>query len=66
MKHPKFWSVALLLAALIALLVTSVANAASKDGPVVSLSVTQSDFASDEDVLVTVTIFNPTRHSVGS
>jgi peptidyl-Lys metalloendopeptidase len=64
MKHPKFWSVALLLAALIALLVTSVANAASKDGPVVSLSVTQSDFASDEDVLVTVTIFNPTRHSV--
>ena len=64
MKHPKFWSVALLLAALIALLVTSVANAASKDGPVVSLSVTQSDFASDEDVLGTVTIFNPTRHSV--
>jgi len=64
MKHPKFWSVALLLAALIALLVTSVASAASKGGPVVSLSIMQSDFASDEDVLVTVTIFNPTRHSV--
>ena len=64
MKHRKFWSRALLLAALIALLVTSVASAASKDGPVVSLSITQSDFVSNEDVLVTVTIFNPTRHTV--
>ena len=63
MKRPKFWSVALLLAALIALLVSSVASAA-KGGPVVSLSITQSDFAADEDVLVTVTIFNPTRHTV--
>jgi peptidyl-Lys metalloendopeptidase len=55
---------ALLLAALIALLVSSVASAAPKDGPVVSLSITQSEFASDEEVLVTVTIFNPTRHTV--
>ncbi len=64
MKRPRFWSMALLLAALIALLVSSVASAAPKDGPVVSLSITQSDFASNEDVLVTVTIFNPTRHTV--
>ena len=63
MKHPKFWSVALLLAAIIALLISSVASAA-KGGPVVSLSITQSDFAANEDVLVTVTIFNPNRHTV--
>jgi len=63
MKRSKLLSLALILAVLIALLVSSVASAA-KGGPVVSLSITQSDFAAEEDVLVTVTIFNPTRHTV--
>ena len=63
MKRSKLLSLALILAALIALLVSSVASAA-KGGPVVSLSITQSDFAAEEDVLVTVTIFNPTRHTM--
>ena len=49
---------------LIALLVASVVGAAPKDGPIVALSVTQGKFASSEDVLVTVTIFNPTKNTV--
>ena len=64
MKRSKFWSIGLLLAVLLALLVSSVAGAAPKDGPVVKLSLAQSDFAATEDVLVTVTISNPTRHTV--
>ena len=55
---------ALLFALLAALLITSVAGAAPKDGAVVSLSVDQGDFASTQDVLVTVTVSNPTRHTV--
>ena len=49
---------------LIALLVASAVGAAPKDGPIVALSVTQGKFASSEDVLVTVTIFNPTKNTV--
>jgi peptidyl-Lys metalloendopeptidase len=49
---------------LIALLTASVVGAAPKDGPVVALSVTQGKFASSEDVLVTVTIFNPAKNPV--
>ena len=63
MKRSKFLTLALVLAVLIALLVSSAVSAA-KGGPVVSLSTTQSDFSVEEDVLVTVTIFNPTRHAV--
>ena len=63
MKRPKFLSWALILATLIALLISSAASAA-KGGPVVSLSITQSIFSAEEDVLVTVTIFNPNRHTV--
>lgn len=48
----------------LALLITSVANAAPKDGPTVSLSVAQGEFASGQDVLVTVTVSNTTKHSV--
>ncbi|HEX5837901.1 MAG TPA: M35 family metallo-endopeptidase [Anaerolineales bacterium] len=55
---------ALLFALLAALLITSVAGAAPKDGAVVSLSVNQGDFAATQDVLVTVTVSNPTRHTV--
>ena len=49
---------------LIALLVASVVGAAPKDGPIVALSVTQGKFATSEDVLVTVTIYNPTKNPV--
>jgi peptidyl-Lys metalloendopeptidase len=56
---------ALLFALLAALLITTVAGAAPKDGgAVVSLSVEQSAFDSTQDVLVTVTISNPTNHTV--
>src|SRR5512138_609229 len=49
---------------LAALLLTSTAGAAPKAGPTVSLSVAQSEFDSAQDVLVTVTLSNPTRHTV--
>lgn len=49
---------------LLALLITSAVSAAPKDGPAVSLSVAQGEFASGQDVLVTVTISNPNRHTV--
>lgn len=55
---------ALLLALLAALLITSLAGAAPKNGAVASLSVDQSDFNSSQDVLVTVDISNPTGHTV--
>jgi len=46
------------------LLLTSAAGAAPKDGPSVSLSVSQSEFDSSQDVLVAVTLSNPNRHTV--
>lgn len=49
---------------LVALMLASVVGAAPKDGPIVALSVTQGKFASSEDVLVTVTIYNPTKNPV--
>jgi peptidyl-Lys metalloendopeptidase len=49
---------------LAALLLTSAVGAAPKDGPSVSLSVAQSVFGSAQDVLVTVTVSNPHRHTV--
>lgn len=52
------------LVLLIALLLTSVASAAPKDGPMVKLSVAQGEFRSGQDVLISVTLFNPTRHTV--
>ena len=55
---------ALLFALLAALLITTAAGAAPKGGAVVSLSVEQSAFDSSQDVLVTVTISNPTKHTV--
>jgi peptidyl-Lys metalloendopeptidase len=51
-----------LLAAL--LITASGVGAAPKDGPVVSLSTARSEFRTSQDVLVTVTISNPTKHSV--
>ena len=49
---------------LAALFLTSAVGAAPKDGPTVSLSVAQSNFSSGQDVLVTVTVSNPHRHTV--
>jgi peptidyl-Lys metalloendopeptidase len=49
---------------LAALFLTSAVGAAPKDGPSVSLSVAQSDFSSAQDVLVTVTVSNPHKHTV--
>jgi len=54
----------LVLVLLIALLITSFASAAPKDGPAVKLSVAQGDFSSEQDVLVSVTISNPTKHTI--
>ena len=54
----------LVLVLLIALVITSVVSAAPKDGPTVKLSVAQGDFDSTQDVLVSVTISNPTKHTV--
>lgn len=51
------------LLAVLLLIVGSV-GAAPKDGPVVSLSASQSEFSASQDVLITATISNPTRHSV--
>ena len=55
---------AILFALLAALLITSVAGAAPKNGAVVTLSVAQDSFDLSQDVLVTVDISNPTNHTV--
>lgn len=39
-------------------------SAAAKDGPIVTLSTSQNEFGAAEDVLVTVTLSNPTAHSL--
>ncbi len=64
MNQSKFRLHALVFAVTAALLFTSAVNAAPKDGPAVSLSVAQAEFNSSQDVLVTVTVSNPTRHTV--
>ena len=64
MNQSKFRLHALVFALLAALLFTSAVGAAPKDGPAVSLSLTQNEFSSAQDVLVTVTISNPTKHTV--
>jgi len=64
MNQSKFRLHALMFAVTAALLFTSAVNAAPKDGPAVSLSVAQAEFNSSQDVLVTVTVSNPTRHTV--
>ena len=64
MNRSRFRVNTLMFVMLVALLATSVVGAAPKDGPMVSLSVAQSAFDSAQDVLVSVTISNPTRHTV--
>jgi peptidyl-Lys metalloendopeptidase len=49
---------------LAALLITTVALAAPKSGPTVSLSVSQGKFDSSQDVWVTVTLSNDTKNTV--
>lgn len=46
------------------LMIASSVGAAPKDGPVVSVSAGQSEFSASQDVLITVSISNPTKHSV--
>lgn len=58
MKQRNGWLKALVSLVAIMLLATTV-GAAPKSAPIVSLSVTQSEFSADQDVLVTVTIHNP-------
>lgn len=55
---------ALLFALLAALLITTVVGAAPKGGAIVNLSVEQGEFDSAQDVLVGVTISNPTNRTV--
>ena len=62
-KHRSQFVVFVALLAALLLMVTSV-GAAPKDGPVVSLSSAQSEFSASQEVLVAVSISNPTRHSV--
>ena len=64
MNRSKVQFNAAVLVLLLALLVTSVVSAAPKDGPSVQLSVAQGEFASGQDVIVSVSIFNPTKHTV--
>jgi len=64
MNKSRFRIHALLLVLLVALMLTSAVGAAPKSGVVVSLNVAQSEFDSSQDVLVTVTVSNPTNHTV--
>ena len=64
MNRSRFRVNTLVFVMLVALLATSVVGAAPKEGPIVSLSVAQSEFDSAQDVLVSVTVSNPTRHTV--
>lgn len=52
------------LVLIVALMITSAASAAPKDGPTIQLSVAQDEFDATQDVLVSVTISNPTKHTV--
>jgi len=45
-------------------LITTAVGAAPKDGAAVSLSLAQSSFSSSQDVLVSVTISNPNKHTM--
>ncbi len=62
-KHRFQFGIIFALLTVFLLVVSSVA-AAPKDGPVVQLSSSQSEYTASQEVLVTVTISNPTRHSV--
>jgi len=64
MNRSRFRVNSLVFVMLVALLATSVVGAAPKDGPAVSLSVAQSEFDSAQDVMVSVTVSNPTKHTV--
>jgi peptidyl-Lys metalloendopeptidase len=64
MSKSKFRFHTVVLVLLAALIITSGVGAAPKDGPSISLSVGQSEFNSAQDVLVTVTFSNTTKHTV--
>lgn len=61
----RYSQIAIFLTLLTALmLIVSSVGAAPKDGPVIRLSAGLSEFSAAQDVLLTVSISNPTRHSV--
>jgi len=64
MKKSKIRFNAFVFVLLVALLFTSLAGAAPKDGPSVSLSLDQSEFDSTQAVSVKVTFSNATKHTV--
>ncbi len=64
MNKNRFRLKAFLIVMLVAMLTISVAGAAPKDGPSVEVSVGQSEFGANEDVLVNVTFSNASGHSV--
>lgn len=64
MKANQFRSYVFVFILLIALLLAPAVGAAPKDGPIVSLSAAQAEFPADQDVLVTVTLTNPHKHTV--
>ena len=64
MKKRKVCVRIFVFALLAALLLVSTIGVAAKGGPSVQLSVEQSEFDAAQDVLVTVTIANPTQHTV--
>ena len=61
-RHFQFIVFVFVLAAL--LMTAGNAGAAPKDGPVVTISTTQSEYIASQEVLINVTISNPTRHAV--
>jgi peptidyl-Lys metalloendopeptidase len=64
MKRNRFrFIVFFALLAALSLIVGSV-GAASKDGPVVTLGTEQTEYTASQEVLITVAIANPTKHSV--
>ncbi len=61
-RYLRFIMILGLLATL--LLIFGTVGAAPKDGPVVSLSSAQSEYTASQDVMIDITITNPTKHSL--
>ena len=64
MNNHRIQILVLIIVLVMLFLAASGVGAATKDGPVVSLSTAQSEYRASQDVLVTVTISNPTKHSI--
>lgn len=64
MLKSKMPFILLVLVILVALLIAPYVNSAPKDGPTVTLNVAQNEFNSAQDVLISVNISNPTKHTI--